>query len=95
MSQWMKERDLLVAETLDLLKGIATKSKPATATEQVASAKNETSKPVVASVPIFDRSEVKARLARFEATQLKFQREREQYYVETMAKARATQWQPR
>jgi hypothetical protein len=92
MTQWMKERDLLVAETLDLLKGVAAKSKEAPPLKLNEAQKTEPLKPFAAALPTFDRSEVKARLVNFKATQLKFQMEREQYYAATMAKVRATPW---
>jgi hypothetical protein len=91
MTEWMKERDLLVAETLDLLKTVAAKSNQAPAPELIEAPKTEPLKSVAATLPTFDRSEVKIRLVDFKATQLKFQMEREQYYAATMAKARATQ----
>jgi hypothetical protein len=56
-----------------------------------ASKKSETLKAIAPTLPTFDRSEVKARLENFKATQLKFQMEREQFYAKTMAKARAAQ----
>jgi hypothetical protein len=80
-----------VAETLDLLKNAAAKSKQAISGERIESPTTEPSRPAIA-LPNSDRSELKARLARFKATQTKFQQEREEYYSETMAKARATQW---
>jgi hypothetical protein len=92
MNQWMKERDLLVAETLDLLKGFAAHSKQVPLPERNAPPKkSETLKAIAPTLPTFDRSEVKARLENFKATQLKFQMEREQFYAKTMAKARAAQ----
>jgi hypothetical protein len=91
MTQWMKERDLLVAETLDLLKGVAARSKEAPPLQLIGAPKTEPLKPFAAALPSLDRSEVKARLMNFKATQVKFQMEREKYYAATMAKARATQ----
>jgi hypothetical protein len=55
--------------------------------EQNVSPKIEPLKPITALLPAFNRSEVKARLANFKATQMKFQREREEFFVLTMAKA--------
>jgi hypothetical protein len=74
MVQWMKDRDLLVAETLDLLKNAVGESKQAISAERIESPTTEPSRAAIA-LPTFDRSEVKARLARFKATQTKFQRE--------------------
>jgi hypothetical protein len=41
-----------------------------------------------------ERAEIRTRVATFKANQQRFQREREEYYATTMAKARATQWTP-
>jgi len=55
--------------------------------EQNVSPKIEPLKFIAALLPAFNRSEVKARLANFKATQMRFQREREEFFVMTMAKA--------
>jgi hypothetical protein len=55
--------------------------------EKNVSPKIDPLKPIAALLPAFDRSEVKARLANFKATQMKFQREREEFFDITMAKA--------
>jgi hypothetical protein len=39
-----------------------------------------------------ERKEIRARVAKFKATQEKFQREREEYYATKMRTARATKW---
>jgi hypothetical protein len=41
-----------------------------------------------------ERADIRKRVATFKANQQRFQREREEYYAMTMAKARATQWTP-
>jgi hypothetical protein len=41
-----------------------------------------------------ERADIQKRIATFKANQQRFQREREEYYATTMAKARATQWTP-
>ncbi len=41
-----------------------------------------------------ERAEIRTRVATFKANQQRFQREREEYYATTMAKARATPWTP-
>jgi hypothetical protein len=58
MVQWMKDRDLLVAETLDLLKNAAGKSKQAISAERIESPTTEPSRAAIA-LPTFDRFEVK------------------------------------
>jgi hypothetical protein len=41
-----------------------------------------------------ERADIRTRVATFKANQQHFQREREEYYATTMAKARATPWTP-
>jgi len=41
-----------------------------------------------------DRAAIKDRVIAFRETQAKFQRERENYFDETIQKARATDWNP-
>jgi hypothetical protein len=41
-----------------------------------------------------DRADIRRRVATFKEHQERFQREREEYYTETMAKTRASQWTP-
>jgi hypothetical protein len=41
-----------------------------------------------------ERADIQKRIATFKANQQRFQREREEYYATTMARARATQWTP-
>jgi len=39
-----------------------------------------------------DRAAMERRVARFRETQIRFQREREEYFEETIEKARAVEW---
>jgi hypothetical protein len=87
----MRDRDLLIEETLAFAQRVAavnpvqiehpTRVEPpkAVAVVQVATPKDK----------IFEREEIRQRVADFEATQHKFQREREEYYKATMAKIRS------
>ncbi len=90
MQQWMKDRDRLIEETLAIVQGVATlkpiriesptQVEPPKAVElgQIAKPKDK----------LFEREEIRRRLADFKATQNRFQREREEYYETTMAKVR-------
>jgi len=86
--QWMRDRDLLVEDTLAFVQRLAA-NKPAwietpTRVEQpIAVASEQTAKP---RDRIFEREEILQRVADFRANQHKFQREREEHYKSTMAK---------
>jgi hypothetical protein len=88
--QWMRDRDLLVEDTLAFVQRLAA-NKPAwietpTRVEQpIAVASEQTAKP---RDRIFEREEILQRVADFRANQHKFQREREEHYKSTMAKVR-------
>jgi hypothetical protein len=88
--QRMRDRDLLVEETLAFVQGVAT-NKPArietpTQIEQPkAPAVWQAAKP---RGKLFEREEIQQRVADFRANQHKFQREREEYYRLTMARVR-------
>jgi hypothetical protein len=87
--QWMKDRDRLIEETLAFAKSVA-KLGPV----QIEAPQVETSKAVApqeSTKPrdrLFEREEIRERVAEFKATQNKFQREREEYYSATMGKVR-------
>jgi hypothetical protein len=90
MQQWKRDRDLLVEETLAFAQKIATvKTVRTEFPTQVERSKAlelaQTAKP---KDKLFEREEIKQRVAAFKATQNKFQREREEYYKTTMAKVR-------
>ncbi len=88
--QWMRDRDLLVEDTLAFVQRLAA-NKPAwietpTRVEQpIAVASEQTAKP---RDRIFEREEILQRVADFRANQRKFQREREEHYKSTMAEVR-------
>ena len=95
--QWMRDRDLLVEDTLAFVQrlaankpGAAERGKPAIETltqveQPIAVASEQTAKP---RDRIFEREEILQRVADFRANQHKFQREREEHYKSTMAKVR-------
>jgi hypothetical protein len=87
MQQWKRDRDLLVEETLAFAQKIATVKTVRTEfpTRVERSEPAQTAKP---KDKLFEREEIKQRVAAFKATQNKFQREREEYYKTTMAKVR-------
>ena len=90
MQQWMKDRDQLIEEALAFVQEVATlksilievpkQIEPPKAIEVVQIAKPKDK--------LFEREEIRRRLADFKATQNRFQREREEYYKTTMAKVR-------
>jgi len=87
----MRDRDLLTEETLAFAQRVAA-AKPV---------RIETSTPIQPpksfiqpNLPkpkdrLFEREEIKQHVADFKATQLKFEREREEYFKRTLAKVRS------
>jgi hypothetical protein len=96
MSEWKKQRDLLVEEALAFSQRVAvytTAVPPETKdprTFELKSVAAEDSAPT--EKPNRERAVLQNRLRSFKAHQDRFQREREEYYATTMAKARATPW---
>jgi hypothetical protein len=88
MQQWLKDRDRLVEEGLAFIQTLAgakrvriespTQVEPPKAVDltQIAKPRDK----------LFERDEIRQRVADFKATQHRFQREREEYYEKTMAK---------
>jgi hypothetical protein len=88
VQQWLKDHDLLVQETLAFAQRLAA-GRPA----RIEALPQDEPARAVEPVPkpydkLFEREEIRQRLAGFKATQHKFQREREEYYRMTMAKVR-------
>ena len=88
--QWMRDRDLLIKETLAFAQSVAAVNpvqiEPSTRVEPpktVVMAQFATPKD-----KIFEHEEIRQRVADFKATQHKFQCEREEYFKKTMARAR-------
>jgi hypothetical protein len=104
MNDWMKQRDLLIQETLEFVQGISTDSKSVAPPAQRTAEGNESpiavQNPVVVEGPApkdkldMERTAILRRVANFKANQQRFQREREEYFQNTMDKARANQWTP-
>jgi hypothetical protein len=100
MNEWMKQRDLLIQETMEFVQEVAANSKiVAPLVQQVVEA-NKPQIPLEAKDPAptdkldMERADILRRVANFKANQRRFQREREEYFAGTMAKARANQWTP-
>jgi hypothetical protein len=96
MSEWTKQHDVLIEETLAFVQGVV-----ADAPEKTYSPKSvgpSVQRPVVGEVPSqknridSERAMIQRRVADFAARQQKFQQEREEYYERTMKAARATRW---
>jgi hypothetical protein len=104
MNDWMKQRDLLIEETLEFVQGISTDSKIVAPSAQRTVKGNESptsvQNPVVVEGPApkdklnMERTAILRRLENFKANQQRFQREREEYFQNTMDKARANTWTP-
>jgi hypothetical protein len=88
MQQWLKDRDRLFEEGLAFIQTLAaakrlrieipTQIEPPKAVDLTQMAKPRDK--------LFERAEIRQRVADFRATQHRFQREREEYYRKTMAK---------
>jgi hypothetical protein len=96
MSEWMKQRDVLIEETMAFVQGVAADA-PKTA-DSPKSVVPLVQSHVVGAIPSpknrvdMERAMIQRRVADFAARQQKFQQEREEYYERTMKAARATQW---
>jgi hypothetical protein len=98
---WMDDRDLLIAETLAFVKAVAAPQiepqeplqiVPVEQIKQILKAPTGNFEPpiferIVSLPPRNEREEIASRLASFKATQLRFQREREQYCSTTLRDA--------
>jgi hypothetical protein len=100
MNEWMKQRDLLIQETMEFVQKVAANSKiVAPLVQQVVEANKphqplDTKDPAPTDKRDMERTAILRRVANFKANQQRFQREREEYFAGTMAKARANQWTP-
>jgi hypothetical protein len=98
MNEWMKQRDLLIEETLAFSQRVAADTKVAApeAKEPATSAqKPAVTKDLAPNQKLeMERTVIQRRVMNFKAHQERFQREREEYAATTMAKARATRWKP-
>ena len=104
MNDWMKQRDLLIQETLEFVQGVATNAPKMAMTpvhqpdaaQVVASAQRigAVTESAPRETPDMERNAIQRRVANFKANQQRFQREREEYFQNTMAMARSDQWIP-
>jgi hypothetical protein len=103
VTQWMKDRDRFIEETLAFVQGLPTlkptlkQVEPPKAFAPEQPAKPKQVEPPKAFAPeqpakpkdkLLEREEIRKRLEDFKATQNRFQREREEYYKATMTKVR-------
>ena len=99
MNEWTKQRDLLIEETLAFVQGVAVNTSRIPSVQAVEAKEPATpvQKPVIAKdlepkdKLEIERTFIQRRVANFKAHQERFEREREEYFATTMAKARATQ----
>jgi hypothetical protein len=105
MTDWMKQRDLLMEEALAFAQSVAanTQKMALTPVHQPDAADDfalSVQRPIAAKEPASqDKPDtegaiIRKRLENFRANQERFRREREEYCTTTMAKARANQWTP-
>jgi len=91
MKQWMKDRDLLIEETLAFAQRVtAVKPVPIETLPQLEPPKAvELAQVAKPREKLFEREEIRQRVADFKTNQHKFEREREEYFKKTMAKVRS------
>jgi hypothetical protein len=104
MYEWMKQRDLLIEEALAFSQAIAANAPtavmrvhPPDAAQGIASSAQRPfafAEPAPTDTLDRERIVIQRRLANFKAHQERFEREREDYFQKTLAKARAIQWTP-
>jgi hypothetical protein len=105
MNDWMKQRELLVEEALAFAQAVAANA-PKTALTPVHQpdaaqvVASSVPRPVAVTessprdTPNMERTAILRQVANFKAHQQRFEREREDYFQKTMAKARTNQWVP-
>jgi hypothetical protein len=91
VQQWMRDRDLLVEETLAFAQKIATGNPVRIETAKQIESPNTVAMPPIAKPKdkFSEREAIRQRVADFKATQHRFEREREDYYRRTMSKVRS------
>jgi hypothetical protein len=105
MTDWMKQWDLLLEEALAFAQSVAANApRTALSTAHQPDAEqrfaSSVQRPVAATEPApketpdMERTAILRQVANFKAHQQRFQREREDYFQKTMAKARSDQWIP-
>jgi hypothetical protein len=87
VQQWMRDRDLLVEETLAFVQTVATGNPVRIETAKQMEPPNTVAIPPIAKPKdkLSERDVIRKRVADFKATQHKFEREREDYYRRTMS----------
>ena len=105
MNDWMKQRDLLVEEVLAFAQAVAARAPkmalmPVQQPDAAQVAASSVQRPVAVAeaspedTPNMERTAILRQVANFKAHQQRFEREREDYFQKTMAKARSEQWIP-
>ena len=91
VQQWMRDRDLLVEETLAFVQRAATNNPVRIETAEQIEPPNTIAMPPIAKPKdkLSERDAIRKRVADFKATQHKFEREREDYFRKAMSKVRS------
>jgi hypothetical protein len=91
VQKWERDRDLLLEEALAFAQSVAA-AKSARAETLAWVERPRALEPAQLPKPrdmIFEREEIRQRIADFKVTQRKFQLDREEYFEKTLAKARS------
>jgi hypothetical protein len=84
VQQWLRDRDLLVQESTALAQRVAP-ARPVRV-EAPPAERRKSDKLAQPKDSLFEREEIRQRMADFNATQDRFQQEREEFFKKTMAK---------
>jgi hypothetical protein len=91
VQQWMRDRDLLVEETLAFVQRVTTGNPVRIETAKQIEPPNTATMPRIVKPKdkLSERDAIRRRVADFKATQHKFEREREDYFRRTMSRVRS------
>lgn len=98
MTDWMKQRDLLMEQASAFAQSVAANTQkieltpvhqPHVAQDFASSVQPSVAEPAPKETPDMERTAILRQVANFKAHQQRFQREREDYFQKTIAKARS------
>jgi hypothetical protein len=91
VEKWMRDRDLLIEESLEFVQRVVVAKPVRIQTSTPIGPAESVIKPNLPKPKdrLFEREDIRQRVADFKTTQLKFEREREEYFKRTLAKVRS------
>ena len=91
MEKWMRDRDLLIEESLEFVQRVVVAKPVRIQTSTPIGPAESVIKPNLPKPKdrLFEREDIRQRVADFKTTQLKFDREREEYFKRTLARVRS------